>query len=72
VLEKKIDKPQKNVLRKLNEELSVRKGKYGPYVYYKTPEMSKPQFLNIKKFKEGFLSCDVHSLINWLKETYNI
>ena len=24
-----------NILRTINEDISVRKGKYGPYVYYK-------------------------------------
>jgi hypothetical protein len=34
--------------------------------------MAKPQFLNIKKFKEGFLTCEPHVIIDWLKEKYNI
>jgi topoisomerase IA-like protein len=42
-----------NVLRKLNDEMSIRKGKFGAYVYYKRPDMKSPQFLNIKKFSEG-------------------
>ena len=52
--------------------MSVRKGKYGPYVFYKTNEMKKPKFLNIKKFADGFLKCDADVLIDWLKEEYNL
>jgi len=66
------DKEEKNVLRKLNEVLSVRKGKFGPYVYYKALGEAKPQFLNIKKFPEGFLTCQTETLIRWLRDTYNL
>ena len=61
-----------NILRTINENISVRKGKYGPYVYYKRKDMSKPEFYNIKKFKEGFTYCKEEVLINWLNEQYNI
>ena len=33
----------------INENASVRKGKYGPYVFYKTESMNKPVFLPLKK-----------------------
>ncbi len=61
-----------NILRVINDEISVRKGKYGPYVYYKRKDMGEPKFYNIKKFKEGFTYCDKDVLINWLSETYNL
>jgi DNA topoisomerase-1 len=61
-----------NVLRVLTPSLSVRKGKFGPYVYYKTHLMSKPDFFNIKKFPEGFLGCQPTTMIEWLNKTYNI
>ncbi len=60
------------VLRPLNEYMSVRHGKYGAYVYYKRPDMKKPQFLNIKKSPHGFLNCDVDVLVEWLCNTYKI
>ena len=41
-----------NILRTINEDISVRKGKYGPYVYYKRKDMSKPEFYNIKNSKK--------------------
>jgi DNA topoisomerase-1 len=65
-------KTDNNVLRVLNEDLSVRKGKFGAYVYYKHKNMTKPQFLNIKKFNEGFLTCEKETLIKWLQETHKI
>lgn len=66
------DAPERNVLRKLTNNLSVRKGKYGPYVYYKTGSMKSPKFLNIKKFKGNYFECEVDELVNWLIETYEI
>jgi DNA topoisomerase-1 len=62
----------KNILRILNNEFSIRKGKFGAYVYYKREDMNKPEFFNINKFTEGFSTCDPEVLINWLKTTYKI
>jgi DNA topoisomerase-1 len=70
-LEKKVE-TQTNVLRKLNDVMSVRKSQYGAYVYYKREDMKKPQFLNIQKFNEGFFACEVDVLVNWLCQTYNL
>jgi DNA topoisomerase-1 len=66
------DNPDKNVLRKLNDTMSIRKGKFGAYVYYKRADMKSPQFLNIKKFTEGYLGCDANTLIEWLCKTNNL
>ena len=37
-----------SILKKINENISIRKGKYGPYVFYKTDKMKKPKFINMK------------------------
>jgi topoisomerase IA-like protein len=63
---------QPNILRKLTDNMTIRKGKFGAYVYYKKPDMKKPEFLNIKKFKEGFLTCEKETLIKWLCDTYHL
>lgn len=65
-------KEEKQDLRTLNEYMSVRHGKYGAYVYYKRPEMKKPQFLNIKKCPHGYLNCEINILVDWLCKTYKI
>lgn len=62
----------KNILRTLNKDFSVRSGKFGPYVFYKKEGMHKPQFLNIRDFKEGFSVCDVNVLLEWLYMKYKI
>jgi DNA topoisomerase-1 len=61
-----------NILRVLDNEFSIRKGKFGPYAFYQRADMPKPSFLNIKKFKESFSYCNEETLIKWLCETYNI
>jgi hypothetical protein len=52
--------------------MCIKKGKFGAYVYYKRQDMKKPEFLNIKTFKEGFLTCDSNVLVAWLCEKYNL
>ena len=37
-----------NILKVITDEISVRKGKYGPYVFYKTKKMSRPKFIPMK------------------------
>lgn len=61
-----------NVLKILNEDTSIRKGKYGPYIYYKTKSMSKPRFLNLKEKKDEWRSLTTNLLLEWIKETYSI
>ena len=63
----------KLILRTLNSVFSIRKGKYGNYVYYKTAKMKTPEFYKIKDFtKTGNnpLTCDAKLVIEWLKSTY--
>ena len=70
-----IDNPKSSsscVLRTLTNDLSIRKGKYGAYAHYQRKDMPKPEFYNIKKFREGFSNCNADVLINWLCKTYNI
>ena len=60
----------KNILRVLNDNLSIRKGKFGAYIYYKTPTMATPKFFNLKKFEHGFSTCEKETLLEWIEKTY--
>ena len=72
-IEKLLETPkEKSVLRELNSQMDIRRGQYGAYVYYKRPDMKKPQFLNIKKCPHGFLNCSIEILVEWLCTTYNL
>ena len=61
-----------NILRELTPNLSIRKGKFGAYIFYKKPSMKKPEFFNIKKFKGSFTFAETKTLIDWINETYKI
>ena len=71
-----INKPGASVLRVLSDDLSIRNGKYGPYIFYKTKQMRKPQFLKLKGYnlEEGddYETCEGDDLIKWIEETHNI
>lgn len=61
-----------DILRELTPFLNVRRGKFGPYVYYKKPNMKSPQFISLKTFKQGFNTCDKEVLLDWLKTNHNV
>jgi DNA topoisomerase-1 len=52
------EKPATSVLRVLTPSLSVRNGKYGPYIFYKTEKMKTPKFYDLKGFDRGFARMD--------------
>jgi topoisomerase IA-like protein len=59
-------------IRHINDNISIRNGKYGAYIYYKTPAMKKPTFHNLNKFKDSYRYCKEEVLLQWIKETYNL
>lgn len=61
-----------SILRQLGPDANIQNGKYGPYVYYKTEEMKKPQFFPLKSFRAGFMTCDISTLSDWLKTQHNV
>ena len=65
-------KPPQNpsILRVLNTDTSVRKGKFGPYIYYMPTDAKKPQFFNIGKYKTSYTSADVGFMLAWIKDMY--
>ena len=60
----------KNCVRVIDKNLSIRNGKYGDYIFYKTEKMTKPQFYKLKGFKEDYKSCSVTLLKKWINDTY--
>jgi len=61
-----------NGTRTLNENLSVRVGKFGPYIFYKTAAMKKPVFHPMKKFPLKYMECDAQVLLNWINTSYQL
>jgi len=63
------EKPATSVLRVLTPSLSVRNGKFGPYIFYKTEKMKTPKFYDLKGFDQGF---DSEDLLDWIQITYGV
>ena len=60
----------KTMLRKLNENMSIRLGKFGHYIYYKNDQMKKPKFFPLKKCPHNHETCDLDTLQSWISETF--
>lgn len=61
-----------NIIRKVSDNITIRKGEKGNYIFLKTEKMKKPKFFDLKSFDQDYKNCDINILKNWLKETYNI
>lgn len=61
-----------NMVRYINNDMSIRKGKYGDYIFYKTKTMKTPKFLSLSKFKGDYKTEPVNKFITWVRETYEI
>ena len=70
--EKKSETKSSGVIKSLNETLSIRKGKYGLYLFYKTSSMTKPKFLNIKDYVGNIETDGSEEILRWVKEKYKI
>jgi DNA topoisomerase-1 len=64
-------KKNSSLLRNLNKEYSVRKGKYGNYIFYKTEKMKVPKFINIKKCPYDVLKDNNEDILKWIEELNN-
>lgn len=62
------------ILRTINADCSVREGKYGPYVYYKTSEMKSPMFFSLREFKckngASWKTATVDAVLAWVHERH--
>lgn len=57
------------IARVIDDHSSIRNGRFGPYIFYKTPKMSKPDFIPLKGFaqKNGdYTKCDIALLKEWI------
>lgn len=67
-----MDNGESAIIRNVSKETSIRKGKFGDYIFHKNKKMKKPKFLKLTGFKEDYKSCDIEIIHNWLKKTYDI
>ena len=66
------DNSASKIIRTITDNASVRNGKYGNYIYYKTKKMARPIFLNIKSSDINIDTCTDSELINWFEKKYDL
>ena len=68
----KILEKEGNFLREVSPNISIRNGKFGAYIFYKTTKMKKPQFFQLTGFTNDIKLCDVNTIKEWIEEKYKI
>ena len=62
----------KNGTRVINDNLSIRSGKRGHYLFFKTKTMKKPTFFDLKDCSLEYMSCPLEHLKEWIYETHHV
>ena len=60
---------QGQILRTIDENTTIRYGRYGPYIFHKTQKMSKPAFVALKGFPEvhgNYMTCEAAKIHEWI------
>ena len=71
------EKPNSSIIRIINDEISIRVGKYGDYIFYKKTGWKKPRFLKLQGFikkhgQNSYKECEIDLIMNWLNDEYKI
>jgi DNA topoisomerase-1 len=64
--------PSSGVIRFITNDISIRNGKYGPYVFYKTKKMTKPLFYKLTNFEGDYKTCTISTFLEWLKTEHEL
>lgn len=59
-------------IREVSRNLSIRRGKYGDYIFYKTPKMKTPKFFKLAGFTDDYRNCEKQVLQDWIKTTHAV
>jgi DNA topoisomerase-1 len=54
----KMKEESKTILRVIDSDISIRKGKFGPYIYVKKEGMKKPKFISTSNLNFDVLLCE--------------
>ena len=54
------------IIRVINDDVSIRSGKYGNYIFYKTMRMKKPKFVSLKNFQKNIHTCSEGDFLSLL------
>ena len=66
--------PEKSVgyLREISNTISIRRGKFGDYIFYKTTKMKTPKFFKLDGIKLDYRNCDKTLIKAWVKDKYKV
>jgi DNA topoisomerase-1 len=67
-----VNRQEKSGVRDLRPDLSIRKGRFGNYIYHKTKSMSTPVFYPLKPIQKKWQTMSDLELIAWIENTYRI
>ena len=67
-----IEKPSTGTTRVITKNISIHSGKYGYYIYFKTPVMKKAMLYNLSGFTEDVTTCSIITIKKWIQEKYKI
>jgi len=56
------------IIRTINDDISIRNGKYGDYIFYKTANMKKPKFISLKGLNKDYKKCADADIISFVGE----
>lgn len=59
-------KTSEGIIRFINDDVSIRSGKYGNYIFYKTMQMKKPKFISLKNFDKNIYTCSETDILSLL------
>jgi len=65
-------KPTSLILRKITDDITIRTGKFGDYIFYKKKTMKQPKFMKLNGFSDDYKMCNIDVLKKWIKETHKI
>ena len=55
-----------NIAREVTKNLTIRRGKWGNYIFYKTWNMKTPEFYKLAGFKGNYMTCSESQLLEYI------
>ena len=65
-------KNNSKMIRELSETTSIRKGKWGPYIFHQKEGQKKPKFWSLKECTLNVRTCPVDELMAWIEDNFNV
>jgi len=61
-----------NSIRYISDNVSIRNGKYGDYIFYKTKKMTRPSFYKLDGFSGDYKNVNIEVLKKWIVDTHHV